>query len=49
MFKEDDKEIAIKYDEVRKEWDQKRQLNEKYKRMRENQFDFDYFADNAQW
>lgn len=21
MFKEDDKEIAIKYDEVRKEWD----------------------------
>lgn len=49
MFNEDDKVIQVKYDDVRKEWELKRQLNEKYKRMRENQADFDYFADNAQW
>ena len=49
MFNEDDKSIQVKYEDVRKEWEAKRQLNEKYKRMRENQNDFDYFADNAQW
>ena len=47
MFTQDDKEIMAKYEEVRKDWDQKRQLNEKYKKMKENFYDFDYYADNV--
>jgi hypothetical protein len=39
----------MKYEEVRKEWEHKRAQNEKLKRMKENQFDFDYFADNARF
>ena len=48
MFTQDDKEIMQKYEEVRKEWDQKRLLNEKYKKMKDNFNDFDYYVDSVQ-
>lgn len=49
MFKQDDKEIHAEYEAVRKEWELKRAANERFRKMKENQHDFDYFIDNAQW
>ena len=47
MFQQEDKEILDKYDDVRKEWEIKRQLNEKYKKMKDNFNDFQYYEDYA--
>lgn len=49
MFTEDDTEIQQKFDVVNKEWQIKRKVNEKYKKMKENFGDFEYYQDNAQW
>ena len=47
MFEQKDNEIEEKYEVIKKEWEEKRQKFEMYKRLRENFYDFDYFASNA--
>ena len=47
MFEQKDSEIEEKYEVIKKEWEEKRQKFEMYKRLRENFSDFDYFASNA--
>ena len=47
MFEQKDNEIEEKYEVIKKEWEEKRQKFEMYKRLRENFSDFDYFASNA--
>jgi len=47
MFQEKDSEIDKKYEEIQKQWETKRTLHEKLKRIKENATDVDYFADNA--
>lgn len=49
MFEQEDREIQAEYEAVRKEWEVKRQQNERYRKMKETMNDFDYFVDNAQW
>jgi hypothetical protein len=49
MFQENDMEIIKKYEVIKKEWQEKKILHDKFKRIMEIQHDFDYFADIAQF
>ena len=49
MFTESDSVIDKKYEDIQKSWENKRQQHEKFKRIKENFNDIDYFADNAQF
>ena len=49
MFQESDAEIQEKYEVIKKEWQEKKTLHDKYKRIMEMQHDFDYYADIAQF
>ena len=49
MFQESDAEITEKYEVIKKEWQEKKTLHDKYKRIMEMQQDFDYYADSTQF
>ena len=47
LFEEKDADLDKKYEDIEKRWKAKRSDFEKYRRVKENQEDIDYFIDNA--
>lgn len=47
MFEQNDEEIDKKYQDIQKQWESKRELFEKLKRIRGNFQDIDYYASAA--